>query len=150
MIKPVHAYKSLAISPCQASECCMGMSGTGTLVSPFNAAAALAAPILSTLPSQSGIYPPCGPVLVPVLKERKSSVLTIYWFESTCPSNKNWWTGLAPWEFEFAFPGSRIYTFQVWCRPSPLRLVLPCLVFRCCIAPRVLHESQYTVIRLMT
>ena len=22
-----------------------------------------------------------------------------------------WWTGLAPWEFEFPFPGSRISTF---------------------------------------
>ena len=22
-----------------------------------------------------------------------------------------WWTGLAPWEFEFPFPGSLIYTF---------------------------------------
>ena len=22
-----------------------------------------------------------------------------------------WWTGLAPWEFEFPFPGSLTYTF---------------------------------------
>ena len=24
-----------------------------------------------------------------------------------------WWTGLAPWEFEFPFPGSLVYTFLV-------------------------------------
>ena len=24
-----------------------------------------------------------------------------------------WWTGLAPWEFEFLFPGSLTYTFLV-------------------------------------
>jgi hypothetical protein len=30
-----------------------------------------------------------------------------------------WWTGLAPWEFEFPFPGSRISAF-LWC----LRLVV--------------------------
>ena len=23
-----------------------------------------------------------------------------------------WWTGLAPWEFEFPFPGSLVSTFQ--------------------------------------
>ena len=26
-----------------------------------------------------------------------------------------WWTGLAPWEFEFPFPGSHISTFLGWC-----------------------------------
>ena len=25
-----------------------------------------------------------------------------------------WWTGLAPWEFEFSFPGSLTSTFLVW------------------------------------
>ena len=25
-----------------------------------------------------------------------------------------WWTGLAPWEFEFPFPGSLISTFLEW------------------------------------
>ena len=23
-----------------------------------------------------------------------------------------WWTGLVPWDFEFPFPGSLIFTFQ--------------------------------------
>ena len=27
-----------------------------------------------------------------------------------------WWTGLAPWEFEFLFPGSLISTFLVAAR----------------------------------
>jgi len=28
-----------------------------------------------------------------------------------CIIGRIWWTGLAPWEFEFPFPGSRISTF---------------------------------------
>ena len=38
--------------------------------------------------------------------ERDTSLLTTYWsiFEMI------WWTGLAPWEFEFPFPGSLILT----------------------------------------
>ena len=33
-----------------------------------------------------------------------------------------WWTGLAPWEFEFPFPGSLISTFLAMQRPSALHL----------------------------
>ena len=32
-----------------------------------------------------------------------------------------WWTGLAPWEFEFPFPGSLIYTFLEWTRSTTAR-----------------------------
>ena len=39
---------------------------------------------------------------------RESSLLTTYWSGST---DVFWWTGLAPWEFEFLFPGSLISTF---------------------------------------
>jgi hypothetical protein len=30
-----------------------------------------------------------------------------------------WWTGLAPWEFEFLFPGSLASTFQTHSRVGP-------------------------------
>jgi len=32
-----------------------------------------------------------------------------------------WWTGLAPWEFEFPFPGSLISTFRAGGRADPDR-----------------------------
>jgi len=33
-----------------------------------------------------------------------------------------WWIGLAPWEFEFPFPGSLISTLQVTLNPKPSAL----------------------------
>jgi len=40
--------------------------------------------------------------------------LTTYWSESTIIVMIKW-TGLAPWEFEFPFPGSLTSTFLVMC-----------------------------------
>ena len=37
--------------------------------------------------------------------------LTTYWSRSTQSSRFFWQTGLAPWEFEFPFPGSLISTY---------------------------------------
>jgi len=45
-----------------------------------------------------------------VQRERASSLLTTYWSESTIIVMIRW-TGLAPWEFEFPFPGSLASTF---------------------------------------
>ena len=39
--------------------------------------------------------------------------MTTYWFRVHFIIEMIWWTGLAPWEFEFAFPGSLISTFLV-------------------------------------
>ena len=42
----------------------------------------------------------------------RDSLLTTYWSGSTSSCLRCfWWTGLAPWEFEFPFPGSLISTF---------------------------------------
>ena len=44
--------------------------------------------------------------------ERESSLVTTCWTGSTSSCFRCfWWTGLAPWEFEFPFPGSLIPTF---------------------------------------
>ena len=44
--------------------------------------------------------------------QRESSLLTTYWSGSTSSCLRCfWWTGLAPWEFEFPFPCSLVSTF---------------------------------------
>ena len=44
--------------------------------------------------------------------ERGSSLLTTYWSGSISSHLRCfWWTGLAPWQFEFPFSGSLISTF---------------------------------------
>ena len=62
-------------------------------------------------------------------RERESSLLTTHWTGTTSSCLRCfWWTGLAPWEFEFPFPGSLISTF--------LGIIQNCCEVRCGLAGR--------------
>ena len=43
--------------------------------------------------------------------KREGSLLISYWIRIHLIIVMIWWTGLAPWEIEFPFPGSLISTF---------------------------------------
>ena len=47
-----------------------------------------------------------------------------------------YWTGLAPWEFEFSFPGSFISAFLAGC-------VTTCVAILGCTAPPPMYEVLY-------